>query len=119
MIKRALVTTLSDNVFSLDLIDIPNQTFSFTALGTSFDISIRSYVSSLCFFTISTEGSYLCINNLGRLGVNLTYNPIMTLDMNRHVFMLAPKTDSTYQVTYDNLSTLNLLYFQEPYYSKS
>lgn len=116
MTKRALVTYLGDNTFQIPLIDIPNQSFSFTALDSSFDIQVRSYVSKLCFFTIKTGGSYLCINNLGRFGVNLSYNPITTLDSKRHVFLLVPKTSDVYNVTNDKLSALQFLYTQEPYY---
>lgn len=118
MIKRALVTNLGDEVYSVDLVNAPNQTLSFSALDSSFEITIRSYVSKLCFFTIKTAGNLLCVNNLGRLGVNLAYNPIITLDMNRHVFLLVAKVSGVYEVTYDTLSNLSLLYTQEPYYAK-
>lgn len=117
MITKSLIVNIPNDLYEVTINNLPNQVFDFTIPGKgAFTIITRTYIGSAVYFTIKLGDEYLCINNLARLGVNLVYAPILTLDNEQHGFFLLSTNDSIRDVTYDILgSKIKLYYTTLPY----
>lgn len=112
MITKTLITELPHDLYEVLIAPHPNQTFDFTIPSRgAFNITTRSFVDNSVYFTIKVNNELLCINVIGRLGVNLVYAPILTLDNLQHGFFLYSSDSSVDEVTYQLLGNKIKLYY--------
>lgn len=112
MITKTLITDIPHDLYKIPISPLPNQSFDFTISEYgSFTIITRNFIGSTVFFTIKINNEPLCVNNLARLGVNLSYAPILTLDKLQHGFFLLTKDDNLREVSYYDLGNKVSLYY--------
>lgn len=82
----------------------------------NFTITARTYVEGYTYFTIKINDTHhLCVMALARLGVNLCYAPILTIDNKRHIFYLKSSQSDITTVDYRYFNKeINMYYFQSP-----
>lgn len=117
MNTRTLPFGISSNLFEIQLSPLPFFTKDFSIDTYSFKLTSLSYYGGRTYLTILLDNKHLCVNSLARLGVDLVYAPILTLDNEKHVFYLDAPRDITVPITYHLFgSTVNLFYVRKPYY---
>lgn len=119
MINRSLITGIPNDLYRIPISPLPNQSFDFTLPGHgAFTITTRNYIGSTVYFTIKLDNEPLCLNTIARLGVNLVYAPILTLDSLQHGFFLLTKDEHLREVTYEVLGNkVDFYYTTLPYYT--
>lgn len=116
MVHKDLVLSLSSPCWVLPLEKDSNFIKEYSVPGGSFEVRVRTYFE-YSYFTIKTQDQYLCLNNIAKLRVNLSYAPVLTLEGHQHVFFL-DSTKPTITTPHYSLfgDVINLYYMTEPYY---